>query len=143
MLYARGQFAWVKLITHQRLNVEHSSRAIFSELREINITKQMLNYYNELFYQWLVGVTDAEGTFQIVTKNGKWSLVFKLFQHESNKRLLYFIKKRLGVGAIKKSKTNLYYFDSSLKLNSLFLLKLIRIFKHGARTIIRTQNIIS
>ena len=53
---------------------------------------KMLNYYNELFYQWLVGVTDAEGTFQIVTKNGKWSLVFKLFQHESNKRLLYFIK---------------------------------------------------
>ena len=110
MLYARGQFAWVKLITHQRLNVEHSSRAIFAELREINITKQMLNYYNELFYQWLVGVTDAEGTFQIVTKNGKWSLVFKLFQHESNKRLLYFIKKRLGVGAIKKSKTNHFYY---------------------------------
>lgn len=110
MLYARGQFAWVKLTTHQRLNVEHSSRTICAELRKFNITNQTLNYNNELFYQWLIGITDAEGTFQIVFKNGKWSLVFKLFQHESNKRLLYFIKKRLGVGVIIKSKTNHFYY---------------------------------
>ena len=110
MLYARGQFAWVKLTTHQRLNVGHSSRAICAELSKISITKQTLNDNNELFYQWLVGITDAEGTFQIVSKNGKWSLVFKLFQYESNKRLLYFIKKRLGVGILIKSKTYHFYY---------------------------------
>lgn len=91
-----GQFAWVKFNTHQRLNVEHPSKLTN------NITTQALNQNKELFYQWLVGFTDGDGTFSIAYQNGKWSLAFKLSQHEYNLRLLHFIKRQLGVGNINK-----------------------------------------
>ena len=99
ILLTRGQFAWVKFYTHQRLNVEHPSKLI------INMTTQSLNKI--FFYQWLVGFTDGDGTFSISYSNGKWSLIFKLTQHEYNARLLYFIKSQLKVGRINKDiKTN-------------------------------------
>jgi len=105
MLFSWGQFAWVILIAHQRLNVEHPSKLT----NNINFTRQTLNQNKELFYQWLVGFTDGDGTFSIAYKNGKWSLTFKLSQHEYNSRLLYFIKDLLGVGNINKEiKTNMF-----------------------------------
>jgi hypothetical protein len=119
-----GQFAWVKIFTHQRLNVEHPSPLplrnplVLSEERGAiiienltgfpkpsltnTITKQTLNQNKELFYQWLVGFTDGDGTFSIAHQNGKWSLTFKLSQHEYNIRLLHFIKSQLGIGNINK-----------------------------------------
>ena len=103
ILLTWGQFAWVKFSTHQRLNVEHPSKFINN-----NITTQSLNKNKnkELFYQWLVGFTDGDGTFSISNSNGKWTLIYKLSQHEYNARLLYFIKSQLGVGRInKESKT--------------------------------------
>src|ERR1700754_1260158 len=96
MLLTWGQFAWVNFITHQRLNVEHPS------ILTNNITKQAINQNKELFYQWLVGFTDGDGTFSIAYQNGKWSLAFKLSQQEYNMRLLHFIKRQLGVGNINK-----------------------------------------
>ena len=53
-----------------------------------------------IFYQWLVGFTDADGSFSIIRKVQKWSLTFKLGQSTYNLRLLHFIKKQLGVGSI-------------------------------------------
>jgi hypothetical protein len=100
MLLTWGQFAWVKFITHQRLNVEHPSKFILTKTN--NITTQALNQNKELFYQWLVGFTDGDGTFSIAHQNGKWSLAFKLSQHEYNMRILYFIKSQLQVGNINK-----------------------------------------
>jgi hypothetical protein len=143
MLLTWGQFAWVNLITHQRLNVEHPSplaplpclplslakgkeyvRGRQSSLRggvcegqegvnftgltkpslTNNITKQALlsNKNKEFFYQWLVGFTDGDGTFSIAHQNGRWSLTFKLSQHEYNIRILNFIKSQLGIGNINK-----------------------------------------
>jgi hypothetical protein len=67
-----------------------------------NITKETINQNKEFFYQWLVGFTDGDGTFSIVHQNGKWSLTFKLSQHEYNIRLLNFIKSQLGIGNINK-----------------------------------------
>jgi hypothetical protein len=64
--------------------------------------KQTLTQNKELFYQWLVGFTDGDVTFSIANQNGKWSLTFKLSQHEYNERLLYFIKSQLGNGIINK-----------------------------------------
>ena len=87
--------------THQRLNVEHPSKLTKTN----NITTQALNQNKELFYQWLVGFTDGDGTFSIAHQNGKWSLTFKLTQHEYNMRLLYFIKSQIGVGNINKETT--------------------------------------
>jgi len=119
MLLTWGQFAWVFLFTHQRLNVEHSNNltncATTSSANNTNnvnnannFTKQTLNQNKELFYQWLVGFTDGDGTFCISNQNGKWSLIFQLSQNEYNARLLHFIKKQLGVGNINiESKTKM------------------------------------
>lgn len=71
MLLTWGQFAWVILFTHQRLNVEDSSKLISSSTASNNITKQSFYQNKELFYQWLVGFTDGDGTFSIRQQNGK------------------------------------------------------------------------
>jgi hypothetical protein len=47
---------------------------------------------------------DGDGTFSIVKQNGKWSLAFQITQSSYNLRLLYFIKKMLGVGNINVDK---------------------------------------
>lgn len=104
ILLTWGQFAWLNYTNHQRLNVEHPSNITTSSSKtnNINLTKQTLTQNKELFYQWLVGFTDGDGTFSLANQNGKWSLTFKLSQHEYNARLLYFIKSQLGVGNINK-----------------------------------------
>jgi len=56
------------------------------------------------FCQWLVGVVDGAGTFSIVKQNGKWSLAFQITQSSYNLRLLYFIKKMVGVGNVNVDK---------------------------------------
>lgn len=104
ILLTRGQFAWVKIFTHQRLNVKHPSKFINNY-----ITTQSLNQNKELFYKWLVGFTDGDGTFSISCSNGKWSLIYKLSQHEYNTRLLYFIKSQLGVGKFNKVNNTVSY----------------------------------
>lgn len=63
---------------------------------------QSLNQNKEIFYEWLVGFTDGDGTFSISYSNGKWSLGFKLSQQEYNMRVLYYIKNQLGIGNINK-----------------------------------------
>ena len=74
----------------------------------ITYSRQTLAQNKELFYQWLVGFTDGDGTFSIAYQNNKWSLIFRLAQHKYNLRLLYFIKSQLGVGNIyKESKSNM------------------------------------
>lgn len=56
------------------------------------------------FCSWLTGITDGDGTFSIVNQNGKWNLTFKISQSKYNLRLLYYIKKRLGVGSVNEEK---------------------------------------
>ena len=97
MSIARGQYAWVDgkyYSTHQRLNKEH------------------LNNKNNKYWfeQWLVGMTDGDGTFCIVRQNGKWSLAYKITQSRYNLRVLYYIKKQLGVGSVTKDNTKGQYF---------------------------------
>ena len=114
MLLTWGQFAWVNNITHQRLNVEHPS----INKKTNSITVQSLNQNKELFYQWLVGFTDGDGTFSITHSNGKWSLAFKLSQQEYNMRVLYFIKNQLGIGNInKESNTKMAIIRIRIKKN--------------------------
>ena len=61
-------------------------------------------------FEWLVGVTDGDGTFSISHHNNKWSLTFKLSQNTYNLKLLYFIKDQLGAGQINIEKTNMANF---------------------------------
>ena len=122
MLYARGLLAWVFIKTHQRLYVEHSSTPHKSPLNNINYTRQNLYNNNNIFYMWLQGFTDAAGIFQIEKQNEKWLLVFKLSLQSYNIRLLYFIKKRLGVGTIKDdSNYCTYIIRDSKKLNDIII----------------------
>lgn len=83
------QYAWVKnkclFSTHQRLNEEHLNKVWFK--------------------QWLVGFTDGDGNFSITHQAGKWGVVFKLTQSRYNLRVLYYMKKELGVGSVTKDGT--------------------------------------
>ncbi len=81
------QHAWVNnkyYSTHQRLN------------------KEYLKNNKTWFEQWLVGMTDGDGTFHIAYQNGRWNLVYKIALSRYNLRALYYIKKELGVGSITK-----------------------------------------
>jgi hypothetical protein len=97
MSIARRQYAWVDgkyYSTHQRLNKEYLNN----------------NNNNNWFEQWLVGMTDGDGTFCIVRQNGKWSLAYKITQSRYNLRVLYYIKKQLGVGSVTKDNTKGQFF---------------------------------
>ncbi|KAF9818422.1 hypothetical protein IEO21_02771 [Rhodonia placenta] len=77
----------------------------------MNMNKKSLLENKEIFYQWLVGFTDGDGTFSINRQsNNKWSLTFKLSQSTYNLRLLYFIKSQLGVGQLNIEKNNMANF---------------------------------
>jgi len=98
------QYAWeqtkLMLSSHQRLNVEHPSyNQIHDHSKSVNKSKYYENINN--FYQWLVGFTDGDGSFSIIrVSEGKWTLFFKISQSSYNLRVLYFIKKQLGVGSV-------------------------------------------
>ena len=90
MPIARGQYAWVDKKTffcfaHQRLNKEY-------------LNKNDRTWFEE----WLVGITDGEGTFGFYYQNDKWILVYKIGLSRYNLRALYYIKNQLGVGSVTK-----------------------------------------
>lgn len=90
MSIAWRQYAWVVnkyYSTHQRLN------------------KEYLNNNKIWFEQWLVGMTDGDGTFHIAYQNNKWNLVYKIALSRYNLRALYYIKKQLGIGSVSKDGT--------------------------------------
>lgn len=90
MLSTRGQSACStngSKVLHQRLNVEHPSSSSW-------------------FCQWLVGVTDGDGTFSISKQENTWNLVFKIGQSSYNLRLLFYIKRMLGVGHVSVEKSS-------------------------------------
>lgn len=57
-------------------------------------------------FQWLVGVTDGDGTFYFgrtpapLGGAGIWTFTFKVGQSNYNLRLLYYIKNIVGVGSV-------------------------------------------
>lgn len=86
MFISRGQYAWVTkryFITHQRLNKEY-----------------LVKNNKAWFEQWLVGITDGEGTFGFYYQQGKWVLVYKIALSIYNLRALHYIKTNLGIGRI-------------------------------------------
>ncbi len=91
MYDSRRQHAWINRFIHQRLNGEHPSSKAY-------------------FEQWLVGVTDGDGNFSINYSNGKWGLSYKIAQSRYNLRLLYYIKKELGVGSVTKDNNKGQFF---------------------------------
>ena len=104
LLQTWRQFAWIKRLTklliYQRLNVRHLILYFSRSAQIVNINKHSLSENKEIFYQWLVGFTDGDGTFSIVRQNNKWSLTFKVSQSTYNLRVLHFIKTQLKIGNI-------------------------------------------
>lgn len=85
MMVTRGQSAWAKYL--------HTSSP--SETTCGTFSKDK-NWFN----QWLVGIVDGDGSFTFTGSNGKWTLEFKVGQSSYNLRVLYYIKKMLGVGTV-------------------------------------------
>nr|YP_025836.1 intronic ORF at intron 1 of cox1 [Moniliophthora perniciosa]AAQ74280.1 intronic ORF at intron 1 of cox1 [Moniliophthora perniciosa] len=87
-----GQSAWV---SNNLSDSSETTREVFSS-RIVN--KKNTNIE---FEQWLVGVTDGDGTFHFSEHlPNKWILNFKIGQSTYNLRLLYHIKSKLGVGKV-------------------------------------------
>lgn len=91
----RGQSAWVRK-TKIFVYSSETKRRVFCSRKIVN--KKNTNIE---FEQWLVGVTDGDGTFHFSeSKPQSWVLYFKISQSSYNLRMLYHIKKMLGVGQI-------------------------------------------
>ena len=113
-----GQSAWVlKFLTCRTLPFCHLSvmraRVVTNfpaltskELKTPSETKRSAFYSGAVknsteFNEWLVGVTDGDGTFHFrKTNKGVWSFTFKIGQSNYNLRLLYYIKSMLCVGSV-------------------------------------------
>jgi hypothetical protein len=69
------KFAWIKIknfyFIYQRLNVEHLITQKGNNLSTYNINKNSFSENKDIFYQWLIGITDGDGTFSIVRQNNK------------------------------------------------------------------------
>ena len=97
MSYTRELSAWfIKFFINP-------SETTCSAFNKENIKYNIINKE----YQWLVGVTDGDGTFYFApTSKGGWTFTLKIGQSNYNLRLLFFIKKILGVGSISNPKGN-------------------------------------
>jgi hypothetical protein len=88
MSLTRGQSAWAN-------SPSETQRSAFSS--------SALLLRNKDFINWLVGVTDGDGTFSFSYSNKKkkiWNFSFQISQSSYNLRLLYYIKSNLKVGSV-------------------------------------------
>lgn len=94
----RRQFAWINKYSIDSSETKHE--IIFSVNKKLT-SSSILTSKNINFEQWLVGITDGDGTFHFSKDiNNKWTLYFKVSQSSYNLRLLYYIKSNLGVGQV-------------------------------------------
>lgn len=110
MPIARRQYAWVdnkNYSIHQRLNKEYLNKDKLNKIKPNN---------KIWFDQWIVGMTDGDGTFSIVRQNNKWNLAYKIAASRYNLRVLYYIKNQLGVGSVTKDGTKGQFFIRDRKV---------------------------
>jgi LAGLIDADG endonuclease len=94
------QYAWKnkKRFFHQRLSVNSNNS---DELFNVKGPKNENNFN---FEKWLVGFVDGDGSFVIYKTKNTYSLAFKIGQHKYNKRILYYIKKNVGIGNVSEER---------------------------------------
>ena len=91
-----GQSAWSKSYK-MKTNLFWPSETTRSAFYSMFAKNSPMN----VFSQWLVGMVDGDGTFYFgKTNKNTWTFCFKVGQSQYNLRVLYFIKKILGVGHI-------------------------------------------
>lgn len=88
------RYAWKNQIRffHQRLSVNSNN------INKLFNVKDPKNNFN--FERWLIGFTDGDGSFIIYKTKNTYGLAFKISQDKYNIRILYYIKKILGVGSV-------------------------------------------
>lgn len=91
-------------------NIKNSSISILNKNKYLKPSKTPYN-----FNEWLVGVTDGDGCFNIFVNSTKVSFKLKISQSIYNVELIYYIKKELGVGSINTSKGMISYELSNIK----------------------------
>lgn len=100
--YLRVYMIWCDTLNifHQRLHEELPIWFKGLNRKKIWIRSYSKSVNKKEFFQWLVGLTDGDGSFSIVRQNNSWSLTFKISQNTYNIRILHYIKRELGVGSI-------------------------------------------
>lgn len=115
--------AYVKMCTSRRQYAWLENKGLFSIHQRLN--EERLNDKNKIcFKQWLVGFTDGDGNFSITHQGDKWGLSYKLSQSRYNLRVLYYIKKELGVGSVTKDNTKGQFFIRDRKALETIILPL-------------------
>jgi hypothetical protein len=94
------QFAWVLCIKKSQLLDYNKSFNVDKQFFN-TLTHQRLNV-EQSFIEWLVGVTDGDGTFSISKQKNSFGFTFKIAQSNYNVRMLYYIKSKIGYGTITK-----------------------------------------
>lgn len=90
--FARHYASEIKCQATKILNLDH----------KLDVSTFSLKTNKELFFEWLVGMVDGDGTFSITRNlnNNNWQFSFKISLHVKDKQLLALIKKQLGCGSI-------------------------------------------
>jgi len=98
----KRKHAWVLLknfySTISRFNQKHLS-LYQGHMRSVLLQDKSTKNW---FYLWFLGVSDGFSSFTLVRQNNNWIFAFKITQPIFNLRLLYYIKKELGVGSVFK-----------------------------------------
>jgi hypothetical protein len=92
------------LIKKNFLNIFNHSKKYFLNISNIT-DKNSISKINKLedndFIQWLIGFTDAEGSFKINIKNNKEvHFIYQIILHIDDISVLYFIREKLGIGIV-------------------------------------------
>lgn len=92
-----------------------------------------LSTHKRMFYEWLIGFTEGNGSF-IINNHNKY-IEFIITQVSTDAQVLFYIKKELGFGSVSKQDKNTHHFKVKDKKG---LLKIINIF-NGKLQLIKTQ----
>ena len=99
-----------------RNNSPENNKKLFSSETELkvrfSIEENKCGTHSFSFCNWFVGYTDGDGCFSIYTNvlSNKINLTYKLSQKTDNIQVLYYIKRKLGIGVVRKDKLGMAHF---------------------------------
>lgn len=129
---------YIKSVKKFNTNSLHVSLLLINKLQRLNMIKwiKFIRYFkinkpNSInFEEWLVGITDGDGTFNVYTniKNKKIIFTYKISLYNRNIQLLYKIKSHLGVGSVTQFDKNSNMVDYKIRDKDSLLNTIIPLF---------------